>query len=77
MKELWIAEAMDLLQEEVPVMTDEHAKDLADDLYEVCGTQPVQLAVMRFFCAMPGWPGADGVYMMEAATQNARLEHDW
>lgn len=56
MKELWIAEAMDLLQGKVPVMTDEHALDLADDLYKVCADEPVRLAVMRFFLALPSWP---------------------
>lgn len=55
MKELWIAEAMDLLQEVVPVMTDEHALDLADDLYGSCGDKPARLAVMRFFNWFPGW----------------------
>jgi hypothetical protein len=33
MKELWIAEAMDQLQEEVPMMTDEHAKDTRPTTY--------------------------------------------
>lgn len=55
MKELWIAQAMDLLQEVLPVMTDDHALDLADDLYGTCGEQPPRLAVMRFFAALPSW----------------------
>lgn len=55
MKELWIAQAMDLLQDVLPVMTDEHARDLADDLYGTCGQQPPRLAVARFFNALPGW----------------------
>lgn len=55
MKELWIAQAMDLLQDVLPVMTDEHARDLADDLYGTWVQQPPKLAVARFFNALPGW----------------------
>lgn len=71
MKELWIAQAMDLLQEVLPVMTDEHARDLADDLHGTCGDKPARLAVMRFFDALPGWVpsvmAVDGVEVVAAA----------
>ena len=71
MKELWIAEAMDLLQEVVPVMTDEHARDLADDLHGTCSADPPRLAVLRFFNAMPGWtPSAhenNGMHVVAAS----------
>lgn len=71
MKELWVAEAMDLLQEVVPGMTDEHAKDLADDLHCTWGDKPARLAVMRFFNVMPGWVPStttvDGLEMVATA----------
>ena len=67
MKELWIAEAMVLLQEYVPVMTDEHAMDLADDLYGTCGDEPARLGVARFFQALPGWTPMNERELMSVA----------
>ena len=53
----WMAEAMELSQARAPLMTDEHALDLADDLYKACAEfQTPAIAVARFFAAMPkGW----------------------
>jgi len=54
--EWWIAEAMELVQARAPMLDDEHAHDLADDLYRAWPDETPAVAVSKFFRVMPkGW----------------------
>ena len=54
--EWWVAEAMELAQTRAPLLTDEHAHDLADDLYRAWPDHSPADAVAKFFEFMPvGW----------------------
>lgn len=53
----WMAEAERLARLRAPCIDDQHAHELADDLYKACSEfhSPAE-AVRRFFAAMPpGW----------------------
>ena len=53
---LWMAEAMELAQQRAPLLDDEHARDLADDLYRAWPDETPAVAVSKFFRVMPkGW----------------------
>jgi hypothetical protein len=47
--EWWLATAMDLAQERAPLLTDEHANDLADNLYRAWPDDTPAVAVDKFF----------------------------
>ena len=49
----WKATVMDLAQQRAPLMTDEHAQDLADDLYRAWPDETPGQAVAKFFRVMP------------------------
>ena len=52
----WIAEAMELAQQRAPGLDDEHAQDLADDLFRAWPEDTPEKAVSKFFGFMPqGW----------------------
>ncbi len=49
----WSAEAMDVIQHRVPDISDEHALELADALYEACPHLTPQRAVGWLFDLLP------------------------
>jgi hypothetical protein len=54
--EWWLATAMDLAQERAPLLTDEHANDLADNLYRAWPDDTPAVAVDKFFRIVgPTW----------------------
>jgi len=54
--EWWMAEAMELAQQRAPLLDDEHAQDLADDLYRAWPDDMPAVAVSKFFRVVgPGW----------------------
>lgn len=52
----WMKEAECLLRERAPLLTEAHARELADDLYRAWPEDPPQLAIAKFFHEVPrGW----------------------
>jgi hypothetical protein len=52
----WMAEAERLARQRAPLLTVEHARDLADDLYRAWPDNTPSEAVAKFFRVMPsGW----------------------
>ncbi|MGY4829264.1 hypothetical protein ACVNIS_11850 [Sphaerotilaceae bacterium SBD11-9] len=52
----WMAEAERLVRQRAPLLSVEHARDLADDLYRAWPDNTPAEAVAKFFRVMPrGW----------------------
>lgn len=52
----WTNEAARALQERAPLLTDAHARELAEDLYTAWPDGPPRLAIAKFFREIPlGW----------------------
>jgi hypothetical protein len=56
--EWWIAEAMELAQQRAPLLDDEFAADLAENLQHTWPDHTPAEALAKFFSVMPaGWAG--------------------
>ncbi|MGY4828205.1 hypothetical protein ACVNIS_06485 [Sphaerotilaceae bacterium SBD11-9] len=60
MKQLeWLSEAARLAKQRAPQMTDQHAQEMAGDLYRAWPERSPGAAVALFFAFLPpGWKGA-------------------
>ena len=63
----WMTEAVRLTLHRAPLLTDEHAQDIADDLRRAWPERSPAEAVAWFFAFMPqGWNGTEQVIELAA-----------